>query len=788
MGLLLITALVLCGCSHLNNYQKTGEISVSGLSGKVEVMRDEKGMAYIYADTIDDAIMAQGFVSAQDRLFPMELTRLFATGRISELAGEKGIPTDIRMRTLGFYRNAVKHAQILDEPTRRFFQKYVDGLNAYITTREKNYPLEFKLAGIRPAPWSIEESLAVMYLMSWDSAANLTTEIIESMLIEKLGIDKAREIFPLNINPDDPGYEQKWAVPLDKENCGVSHDKKLAAYLTSGLLQLGSNNWTVGALSSPGGKPVVANDPHLNVSMLPGPWYPVGIITPDSRIVGVGVPGVPGIVIGRTAHIALGVTNAYGDAQDLYVETLDPQDPGRYLEGDVSRPFEVIEETITIKDKKAEAGFRSQNISINLTRRGPVISGVLPGLKTDKVVSMRWAPFETMEPAIGLDRILRARTVYQVREALRDLNVIMLNFVFADVFGNIGWQASGKLPVRSRGNGTIPYVVKNTQDNWNGWIPFDDMPQAYNPTRGWVGTCNHMTVPSDYPYYYSSHMSPSFRYRRLKELIETQDVISPDDHWSIQRDTKNLLAQQIAPLMADALTAHADTKDMALILAQWDYFDNPELAAPAVFQALYRNFARLVFVDELGEDLTTTMLKDWYFWEERLLEMVHKGSSAWFDNVLTPDVTETRDDLIYRAAIEARAELEESCGRNPEKWSWGKIHTLSFVSPIRRSGFGSGLMGAGSHPMGGSGQTLYRAIYTYDRPFDVTTCASLRMVADLADEDKVLAVLPGGVSGRVFDPHRDDQVGPFMSGEKRYWWFSDQAIEEHSRNRLILAP
>ncbi|MBN1636890.1 MAG: penicillin acylase family protein, partial [Deltaproteobacteria bacterium] len=633
-----------------------------------------------------------------------------------------------------------------------------------------------------------EESLAVMYLMSWDSAANLTTEIIAGMLIEKLGIEKAREIFPLNINPDDPGYEQKWAVPLDKENCGVSHDKKLAAYLTSGPLQLGSNNWTVGALSSPGGKPVVANDPHLNVSMLPGPWYPIGIITPDTRFVGVGIPGVPGIVIGRTAHIALGVTNAYGDAQDLYVETIDPADPGRYLEGDVSRPFEVIEEAIKIKDKKAEAGFRSQNISIRLTRRGPVISDVLPGLKTDKVISMRWAPFETMEPAIGLDRILHARSVYDVRDALRALNVIMLNFVFADTQGNIGWQASGTLPVRSRGNGTIPYVVKNTQDNWNGWIPFDDMPQSYNPTRGWVGTCNHMTVASDYPYYYSSHMSPSFRYRRLKALLESKDIITPEDHWHIQRDTKNLLARQIAPIIAEVLASRPGTMDMARILEKWDYFDNPDLAAPAVFQVIYRNFAQLVFADELGEDLATTMLKDWYFWEERLLDMVHKGSSAWFDNVLTQDTIETRDDLFYQAALAARTQLEEYCGRNPEKWRWGKIHRLTFVSPIRRSGFGAGLLGAGSHPMGGSGQTLYRAIYSFDRPFEVTTSASLRMVADLADDDKVLAILPGGVSGRVFDPHGDDQVGPFMSGEKRYWWFSDQAIQEHSRKSLILNP
>ncbi|MCU0576246.1 MAG: penicillin acylase family protein, partial [Desulfobacterota bacterium] len=508
-----ITFMILPGCAALNTFQKQGQIRLEGLHGPVTVMRDEHGMAYIYADTIDDALMAHGFVSAQDRLFQMELTRLFATGRISELAGEQAVPLDTRMRTLGFLRNARKQAALLNDESRMFFERYLEGVNAYIRNHSDTYPLEFKLAGISPTAWSVEESLAVMYLMSWNSAANIDTEIITQMLIEKVGIDKAREIFPININPDDA------ARTVDSQNAphtatldlGFMNAPDLYDYLDHSMLQIGSNNWAVGPQSSSNGRPIVANDPHIEANILPGPWYPVGIIMPNVRIVGAGIPGTPGMVIGRTNNIAFGVTNSYADAQDLYVETVDPKDPMRYLEGPSSIPFTMLTETLKIKDKEAKGGFRTKDITIKLTRRGPVISGAMPRLETQKVISMRWAPFETMGPRIGVDGILTAKTVYEIREALRETNFIMLNFVFADTSGNIGWQTSGKIPIRSSGDGTVPFIVKDSIDNWTGWIPYEEMPQAYNPERGWVGTCNHLTVSKNYPYYYTSFASPTFR-------------------------------------------------------------------------------------------------------------------------------------------------------------------------------------------------------------------------------------------------------------------------------------
>jgi len=788
--LLIIVTIHFTSCSSLNRFQKEGTLHLSGLKEPVTVLRDDKGMAYIYAQNIYDALMAQGFVTAQDRLFQMELTRLFATGRISELAGEKGKAIDIRMRTIGFYRNAKKHAEILDKENRLFFQKYLDGVNAYIKTRSDTHHLEFRLAGIKPGDWTIADSLAIGYYMGWDSAANIHTEAIAQMLVEKLGLERAREIFPLNINPDDFPKEINVAKGTVQEfaQLHLETDKKIMSYVKDGTLRVGSNNWAVGPLLSANGKPIVANDPHLDARILPGPWYPIGIITPDFRAVGVIIPGTPGIVVGRTDHIAIGVTNAYADAQDLYVETVDPEDPDRYLEGKNSLPFEMIEETLSIKDKDAPQGLRKEKIKIRLTRRGPVISGVLPGLKTDKVITIRWSAFESMESSIGLNQVLTATSVKDIREAIRHVNFIMLNFVFADTEGNIGWQVSGKLPIRSRGDGTIPYVVKDSRDNWTGWIPFDDMPQLYNPQRGWVGTCNHKTVGMNYPYYYSSCLSPSYRYRRLTQLLNSPGKKSADEHWQFQRDSINLMAKKIAPLIAKVLIAHDDTKQMGQILSQWDYLDDIDKAAPAIFQSIYRKFALLVFQDELGEDLARTMLDKWYFWEERLEKMVLNGTSPWFDNVNTKDIKETVDKLLHQAALDVVENLGSRIGQDPTKWLWGKVHQLEFVSPIRREGFGKGLVGGGSYPFLGSGETLCCGIYDFNDPFGVTVSASLRMVADLGDDDKVLAVIPGGVSGRLFDPHTKDQIKAFIHGNKVYWWFSDTAIQKHSKTTLVLSP
>jgi penicillin amidase len=800
VAVILIAAIVLInplGPSPINNYPKDGQLLLAGLKHPVRVVRDEKGMPFIYAADTEDAMFAQGFVMAMDRLFQMELIKRLAAGRIGELIGRQARNLDAQMRTLGFHRQAQRHLQILNARTKTFLQKYVDGINAFITTQPASIPLKFKLAGSRPTPWTPADVLAILYLMGWDNAANLHNEIVSQVLVEKLGWKRASQLFPLNLNPaeDVESGKSGSATPPPIASLGSGTLDRLLAFTEERPLRVSSNNWVVGPGRSLSGKPILANDPHLDASMLPGPWYPCGLITPQFRAVGVTIAGTPGLVIGRTDHLAFGITDAYGDAQDLYVETVDPNDPRRYLEGTRYIPFEVIEETLRFKDKRAPGGYASETIHIRATRRGPVIDDMLPPLKAlnppsggGNVITMRWSAFEAMGPSLGFERFLTCRNAMQFRDALKDIRQICLNYVFADQEGHIGWHVTGRLPIRNPGDGHLPYVVRGGGDNWHGWIPFEQMPHADDPVSGWIGTTNNKTVTAAYPYYYSDYFATAVRQERLMQLMADKTPQKAVDHWRYQRDILNLKAAGIAPLMAKALLKYPDTAEMGRRLGTWNHLDSADQVAPTLFHAIFNEFARLVYVDELGETATDIMLSNTCYWDERLLSMIEEGISPWFDDIRTPDIKETQDMLWHRAALNAAARLAASWGKDRAAWQWGKVHRYEFISPIARKGPLKRWLGGGTYPAEGSGDTLCRAKSAYGDLSKVTLMASLRMVVDLGDPDKLLAVLPGGVTGRLFDPHTTDQIKPFIDGKVVYWWFSDKAIKDHTKHELTLIP
>ncbi len=780
--------------TRINRIQTSGDTLLPGLSSPVKISRDEKGMAFIYAENLSDAFTAQGYVTAQDRLFQMELTRLLSQGRISELAGKKTVQLDIRMRTLGFHREAKKFAAILSAEEKKLVESYLRGLNYYITGYKKFHPVEFTLAGIKPKPWEISDILSIAYYMSWESSANLKTELVTQMLIDKVGPRKAAELFPLNTNPD----EEKGSVSLmikrlrktvSVTGLNLAGDKSLKSFLEhKGSLNIGSNNWVIGPERSLSGKPIVANDPHLDPTLQPGPWYPTGIIIPGLRAVGVTIAGLPGMIVGRTDSISYGVTNSYGDGQDLYIETVDPGESGNYLEGKNSIPFEKINETILYKDGDAEGGYFKKTITVLKTGRGPVISNILPGLNTKKVITLRWSPFETMSPETGLFQLITAKSAEEARSALSKVRFIMLNFVFADNRGNIGWHTTGRLPLRSQGESITPFVVKDSRDNWTGWVPFDRMPSDFNPGKGWLGTCNHNTVKKDNPYYISSYFSPHYRYTRLKQILDSYEKRDPVFHWKVQRDTRNILAVSITPVIKKVLLGEKDTEFLGKILGDWDYTDSRESYAPSIFQNIYRNIAIETFRDELGEELTEILLSRWYVWQERLENMILEGKSDWFDDVSTKEKRETMSDIIHRSALKTIRDLGGKYGSNPINWKWGRMHTIEFINPLMRNGILKRLFGGGRFPMSGSGETLYRALYKFEKPFGVKIAAALRMVVDLGDNDKILAVLPWGVSARMFSKHSSDQMERYMNGEPVYWWFSDKMIKRYSRNDYRLVP
>lgn len=792
---------------RMNNYRVDGTLHLKSLAAPVEIARDELGNAYVSAQSPDDLWFGQGYATAQDRLFQMHLTRLFAEGRLGELAGERTRELDLRMRTYGFHRLAKKQAALLDESSRRFFQRYADGVNAFLESG-RDLPLEFKLAGISPEPWSIENSLAILFYMSWNSSANVRHEILAASLDRQLG-GNAELLRPLNWNPDlepDPiGRPAAAALAaLPSPPLGEEAGALLAAlgepregWDGAGATALGSNNWAVGKSRSPSGRPIVANDPHLDARMLPGPWHPIGLVLPGGRAIGATIAGLPGVTVGRSANVAMSVTNAYADLQDLYLETVDPADRSRYLDGGASLPFDVWQENFRFKDGDAEGGFIEEKREVRATRRGPVISDVLEGRIDrggDQVVTLRWAPAETMVPNLDFAVLLEAKNVAEVDAELAGVTAISLNFVFADRDGGLGFRVSGRPPRRAPGTGTRPTVIDKAlpeADPWQGFFGPEEMPHLMAPERDWLATANHLTAAPSLPYYFTDFAASSYRYRRIGEVLGGEEKLTVEQHWQLQRDTKNLLAERLVPVFVAALEKDADSRDFVETLKLWNFRDEPEGAAPLIFQELLRQTVLATLKDELGDELAAEYLDNLYYWQERFESVLVEGdggrAASFFDDKTTP-LVENRDAIVQRAAKAARERLAKEQGRDAKQWKWGQAHTVAFVHPLRREGFGAKWLGTEPLPMGGSAETLLRGWYDTRKPYEVTFFASLRFVADLGDDDKMLWILPGGVAARMFHPHFKDQLDDFMSGQPGHLWVSDRAIATHTVAKLELRP
>ncbi len=767
-----------------DRYQQDGTMTLAVLEAPVRVVRDEQGMPYIYAQSLDDAFRAQGFVAAQDRLFQIEVTRYLSHGRLAELIGEPGLKVDIPLRVAGVPRAAQRHAALLQGEERRRRELYLEGMNAYIREHAGEHPVALRLLGITPEPWTLADSVTLSYFLNWSSSANLDTELISQAIVDRVGPARAAEISQLTINPDCD-CEQA-AQPLQAARLGGLQP---GDWLAGGPrpLALGSNNWVMGAARSAGHAPIVVNDPHIDSRTLPGIWYPVALITPTLRAVGAAGAGIPGLGVARTDRIAYGITNSYGDAIDLFVEREDPANPDHYLEGDQSVPFDIIEETVRVRERGSSAGYRDVPLRIRVTHRGPVISDHGMGLAPGKLLSLRWSVAEAMRPddSGGTDLML-ARSVEDARQVVARVNA-PYNYVVADVDGNIAHLTGGRVPIRLRGDGSTPLPITDGTDAWGGIIPPDQMPGSVNPPRGWAGTANQRTLPAGYPYRYSSYFSASWRYRRMLELLDGPAVLSAEDHWRFLWDTKNTMAEALAPAMASALAAHDDTRAMADVLRGWNLRDDVDAVAPTLFQATSREFARLTFEDELGAEVTGRMLENFYYWQDRLVRLAQANDNTWFDDVATPE-RETRDEIFHRAALAAREELAAGFGADMKTWRWGRVHTLTFASPTIPGKWAAAVLGGGTEPKEGSGETLDRASYKFGAPYEAVYIASMRFVADLADPDKVMAVVSGGVSGRQFDAHMKDQLPAWRTGEPRYWWFSDAAIAAHARHELRLEP
>ncbi|MFK7935469.1 MAG: penicillin acylase family protein [Saprospiraceae bacterium] len=762
--------------TNANEYQRDGKIEISINDQPIKIVRDANGIAYVIAENKADAIRGQAFVTAQDRLFQIEFYRALIRGEGASLVGNSMLESDIQMRVLDLKGNATRNFQYLDVETKQMLDWYCEGFNEYLKVGKAEFPLELSLLGITPNPLQPEDIVSITHFIGLFHSQNMEDEILSLNLAART--DKAAELLPLSVSLDrtKPLIHVTDSLVIEGSNSTEIGWNDAPTPLLP-YPKLGSNNWAVAGQKSQSGKPILCNDPHVDARMLPGTFYPIGLFCPEFKAVGIATPGIPGILSGRNEYVSFGVTNAYGDSQDLYIETTDGN---FYLQGDERKPFKTRKETILVKDSAAV------EIVVRSTERGPIISDFpIFNVMTDDVVSLRWSLAETKSNSIGFERLLETKNVAEFRTALAGMDNMFFNYAIADVEGNIAHQSTGLVPIRKNHAGETPQLG-NQPDTWIGFIPKEELPQMINPARGWIGTANHDTRPDDYPYYYSNHFSPYYRYQRITEVLSEDKKFVADELWDLIFDVKNMQAEAFTPLFISALAQEESTTDLADILKNWNQKDDINEVGAAVYNVLYNELLYLAINDELPDELEDSYWKNVYYWNQRVDSML-LSNHTFIDNTTTPE-KETLSDLIVTAGVKTKQLLTEKLGANQADWTWGEIHTVKFVSPIRTKGIGSEWLGAESLPKQGSNQTLNRGgfVKNTDREFETSWFSSFRMVADMNDSEKMMGVLSGGSAARIFHPYYKSQLEEWKTGKWIPYWIDESKVLEHAEFEMVL--
>lgn len=778
---LLVFLVVAAIGSHLwlnstNNYKTNGTFEITVNDKPIKINRDENGIAYVRAENKVDLTRGQGFIVAQDRLFQVEFYRAFIHGELASLLGPSMLNLDIKMRVMGITQNAARHFKLLSPETKEYLKWYCEGFNEYLRVGKDEFPMELGLLGMNPKPFTPEEIVEVVHFIGYNHAQNLEDEVLSLNLAAKM--DKAAELLPLNNNPD---RTQALNFALDSLSLSPQIGQLLPPPLMAEPLfpapKMGSNNWAISGEKSTTGKPIVVNDPHVDARSLPGVFYPVGLFCPEFKAVGIAILGVPGLLSGRNEHLAFGVTNAYGDSQDLFIEKVEGDS---YREGGELAPFTTRTETIKVKDGE------DVNLTIRSTSRGPIISDHdVFGIGTDDVVSFRWSAADAQSTTLGFEQLLETKNVDEFRQAIAAMDVVFFNYVFGDVNGNIAHQSTGLVPKRVNYQGKVPQLA-GKEDAWQGFIPKSELPNMINPERAWVGTANHDTRPNNYQHYYSEHFSPDYRYKRMKEVLSENKKFDAAAMWDLVLDCKNMQAVQLVPIFINALQEQENDINLAQILSDWDYEDKIEKVGPTVYHTLYNELMSLVLNDELPDELEESYWSNRYYWSQRM-DSILLNNHPFIDNINTPE-KETLSELIVEAGEKTTQKLTALFGENTEDWTWGKIHAVHFYNPIRREGSGSAYLGARVIPKNGSNETLNRGGYIKDKyeTYRTEWFASFRMVADLEDNEKIRAVVAGGSAARSLHPNLTSQLNIWKEEKWIPYWLSEEKVLAHSKAELIL--
>ena len=755
----------------------SGSEALPGLSLEVRVWRDAHGVPHIFAASMLDAARALGYIHASERLFQMEMNRRVGQGRVAEILGADFVNVDKYMRTLGYYREAQSSFDATSPWAQERLTAYAEGVNAFLDSHRNALPPEFLLIGDRPEPWAPADSLVWGKVMAQQLSHNYSLEALRARLREKLGAERAAWLFPGTA----PGAPITTLPAIGETHAERDTIEDEIGALT-GLTQGASNEWVVSGAHTVTGKPILANDPHLGLEA-PILWYLVRIVTPEDSIKGATFPGAPIVAIGQNDSIAWGFTTANTDTQDLFIETIDPSDPTKYLTPDGPQAFETREDTIRVK------GAADVKIAVRSTRHGPVLSDVSERVRSiapaGKVVALAFTGLSDHDTtAEAIMRLDAARNWNEFLDAMRMYQTPTQNVVYADVAGDIGFFSPGLVPVRKSGDGLTPVDGASGAFDWVGMVPFEQLPQLHDPAAGFAFNANNANVPDDHQPTFGQDWDEGFRARRIQEFFDTIGTHSLGTSAAMQADRLSLAAKDLQPFIATIAPSDERARQAQAMLLNWNAVMDKDRVEPLIFTAFLDSLHRILLVervglplDELGPFAASTLIS------------LMRDHPSWCDAPDKPDPGCRK--ALGRALDEGLALIVKRDGPDMSKWRWGDEH----VSLLRHKIFSHvpllDRVSDLSVRSSGSFYTLDRgggSEAPSDKPFARTLGAGFRGIYDLSNPENSRVMIATGQSGHIFSRHFGDLV-PLWNDVKSFRLTgSEDDLRRAGARELILSP
>ena len=769
--------------------QLDGELRVHDLSSPVTVTRDGHGVPAIEAANLDDLFFAQGYVTAQDRLWQMDVMRRFGGGQLSEILGQDVVSIDREQRILGLRDAARKSIAMASPRDRSFFDAYARGVNAYITARSGRLPIEFRILRYSPQPWTPEDSVVIANTMVKDLnyhyfydalsrekiLAKLGPELTADLYVNRSFHDRPPTVMREDLNQPDAGSGDS-DEDDDEEDAPADNSVTISAPPTvpEQAPVNGSNDWVVSGAHTVTGKPLLSNDMHLGHQM-PNLWYEAHLHSGDFNVAGVTLPGMPFVIVGHNDRVAWGFTNVGPTVTDVYIENFNAQ--GAYQTPTGWQQPEHRSEVIHVKGKPDIA------VDVKITRHGPIITGLVPG--ETRPLALRWTLYDGLH--IPFFDVNAAHNWDEFQKAFSLLDAPGQNVVYADVDGNIGYHTTGKVPRRAAGDGSLPVSGADDAHEWTSYIPFDKLPSIYNPPSGIIATANGRITPDDYPNSISMEWEAPWRTSRIYHVLESGRRFSAADMLALQTDVYSeahlFAAERFVYAIDHASKPSPRAKQAADIMRRWDGRMLTNSAEATIAENSIRQLRRLLLEPKLGSAPADPKKEDevlnWktYAWEMR---------SVWLENVLLhrpkrwlPDSYSSYDELLT-AAVEAAITQPET-PQDLTKWTWGAFNAVEIQHPILgKIPLVNRWSGPGTKEQSGSGYTV-KAVSAHHGP-------SERFTANLADLDQSTLNTVTGQGGNFLSPHYMDQWQAWYEGTTFTLPFTTNAVEAAKAHKLVLSP